>query len=67
MKDPYADADAAKTENDYFAYAEDLGASKEHADRVLRQAILDVSRGDAADPYELARLQLAADLHQNPE
>ncbi|XVS61888.1 hypothetical protein ACQPYE_26865 [Actinosynnema sp. CA-299493] len=65
MNDPYADA--SKAETDYFTQAENLGASKEHADRVLRQAILDVSRGEADDPYELARLQLTADLHQNPK
>ncbi|WP_157620999.1 hypothetical protein [Saccharothrix sp. NRRL B-16348] len=64
MNDPYTDA--AKAETDYFTHAENRGASKEHADRVLRQAIVDVSRGDATDPYELARLQLAADLHQAP-
>ncbi|WP_447002450.1 hypothetical protein ACRAKI_22290 [Saccharothrix isguenensis] len=65
MNDPHADA--SRAENDYFTQAENLGASKEHADRVLRQAIRDASRGEAADPYELASLQLAADLHQNPE
>lgn len=65
MNDLYVEA--SKAENDYFTQAEDLGASKEHADRVLRQAILDVSRGEAEDPYELARLQLTADLHQDPK
>ncbi|MGW4115299.1 hypothetical protein ACWEFJ_30865 [Actinosynnema sp. NPDC004786] len=64
MNNPYIDA--AQAEKDYFRYADDLGASSEHADRVLRQTIHDSSQGEAADPYELARLQLTADLYQTP-
>ncbi|MFI9006094.1 hypothetical protein ACIGNX_02515 [Actinosynnema sp. NPDC053489] len=52
------------TEDDYYARAEGLGAARDHADRVLRQALDD---GGAGNPYELAYLQLAADLNRNPK
>lgn len=65
MNDLYAAA--AEAENHYHTQAENLGASKDHADRVLRQAVFDAGRAGNGNPYELAYLQLVADLNRNPE
>lgn len=65
MNDPHPAA--PRSEDDYHTQAERAGASKEHADRVLHQAVLDSDREQDGSPYELAYLQLVADLNQNPK
>ncbi|MCE6998475.1 hypothetical protein LZG04_27280 [Saccharothrix sp. S26] len=65
MTNPYTDA--ITSEEDYHQQAEHLGATREHADRLLRQALADTGEARDANPYKLAYLQLVADLNQNPK
>lgn len=51
----------------YYRQAEVLGATRDHADRVLEEVGADPRSSGERDRYELAELQLAADLHRNPE
>jgi hypothetical protein len=55
-------AAAAEAESHYYTQADGLGVSKEHADRVLREAIFNAGRTGDRDPFEQARLQLVTDL-----
>ncbi|MGW4113702.1 hypothetical protein ACWEFJ_22775 [Actinosynnema sp. NPDC004786] len=63
MTNPYA----IEAEDGYHEQAERLGATRDHADRVLRRAVTDAATTPGTNPYRLAYLQLAADLNRNPE
>ncbi|MEU4742697.1 hypothetical protein AB0G02_19840 [Actinosynnema sp. NPDC023658] len=58
---------AVESEDDYYAQAEQLGAARDHADRVLHGAVRDGGRGESDNPYRLAYLQLVAELNENPK
>lgn len=63
VTNPYA----IESEDGYHEQAEQLGVTREHADRVLRRATTDADETPDTNPYQLAYLQLVADLHRNPE
>ncbi|TQM78174.1 hypothetical protein FHX81_0430 [Saccharothrix saharensis] len=65
MNNPYTDA--IQSEEGYRQQAEHLGVTGEHADRLLRRALADAREAPDTNPYELAYLQLVADMNQNPK
>ena len=58
-------ADAAQAESDYFTQAVRLGATREYAGEVLRQAVFDAGRAGDGNPYRLARTRLATVMSRN--
>ncbi|HET9140405.1 hypothetical protein [Actinophytocola sp.] len=65
LDDNDAPAGPADSERDYYAAADDFGATRSHAHQVLQQVEAE-DRSERPGRYHAALTQLIADLNQNP-